>query len=88
LIVRQRIPADIVAEREVEGYERGPPPTAVTTVSVLRRPGPVIVDIDPTAVVIRRPSPGLVSDPRPAVRRTPRPATVAIWRPISIAANH
>ena len=88
MIVRQRIPADIVAEREVEGYERGPPPTAVTRVSVARRPGPVVINIDPTAVVIRRPSPWLVSDPRPPVRRTPGPTTVTIRCPISVAADH
>lgn len=54
----------------------------------VRYPRPVVVDIDPAAVVIRRPAPRFVADPRPAVRRTPRPMPIAIRSPVSVSGQH
>ena len=84
VVIRQRIPADVGSEREVESNERRPPPTAVPVVPAARHPDPVVVVEDPAAVVIRRPSPRFVADPRPTVWWTPGPMAVSIWRPICV----
>src|SRR6185369_3940220 len=49
-----------------------------------RTPGPIIVVVDPTAIVIRRPTPRLLAHPGPPVRRNPNPAAVAIRRPVVV----
>lgn len=86
LVVIQRVPADVVAKREVEDKrdERGPPPASVSVKLAARAPRPVAVVINPAAIVIRRPAPRLVTDPRPAVRRAPAPLAVAIRSPIAV----
>src|SRR4026209_708004 len=86
LVIIQRVPADVIAERDVEHKrdECGAPPASVPVVLAARAPGPVAVVINPTPVVIRRPAPRLVTNPRPTVRRTPRPMTVAIRRPVAV----
>jgi len=89
LVIVQRIPADVVAKRDVENKrdQRRTPPTAIVIKLAARTPSPVTVDINPTTVVIRRPAPWLVTNPRPAIRRTPGPLTVTIRRPIVIHAD-
>jgi hypothetical protein len=91
LVIRQRIPADVLAERKIEVYksdECRSPPTAVPIKPATRYPRPIVIVIDPTAVVIRRPSPRFVTDPRPAIRLDPGPGTITIWRPIVISADY
>ena len=86
LVIRKRIPADVVAEGKAEADksdERGPPPASLLVEVAARHPGPVIIVKDPAAIVIRRPTPRFVADPRPTVRRTPRPMTITIRRPIA-----
>src|SRR5215213_7177204 len=89
LVIIQRVPAHVIAEREVEHKrnERGTPPAPLLVEPAARRPGPIIVVVNPTTVVIRRPAPRLITNPRPTVRRTPRPMTVAIWRPIAVGVD-
>lgn len=86
LVITQRIPADVITERDVENErdERRTPPAPVAIKQAARSPGPVTVVVNPAPVVIRRPSPRLVSNPRPAVRRAPRPLPVTIRRPIAV----
>ncbi len=90
LVIRQRIPADVVSKRYVEHKrdEGRPPPTALPMKLTARTPGPHVVVVNPTAVVIRRPTPRFISDPGPTVRRTPRPLPVTIRRPIVVGADH
>src|SRR5688572_7605328 len=91
LVVRQRIPADVVSEREIkrdESDERGPPPTSFLVKLAARHPCPVVVVKDPAAVVIRSPTPRFIPDPGPTVRRKPRPMTVAIRRPVRVRVQH
>src|SRR5262245_2382722 len=92
IVIRERVPAVrvpvAISEREVElekGYECRTPPTPITLKLTAGTPGPVTVVIDPAAVVIRRPTPRLISHPGPAVRRTPDPMAVTIWRPIAVS---
>src|SRR5215213_2365947 len=89
LVVIQRVPADVVAKREVEDKrdEGGPPPASLPVKLAARAPRPVAVVINPAPVVIRRPAPRLVTNPRPAVRRAPGPLAVAIRRPIAVDAE-
>jgi hypothetical protein len=89
LVIIQRIPADVVTERDVEHErdQRRTPPTAVVVELAARAPRPVTVEVNPTAVVIRRPAPRLVANPRPAIRRTPGPLPVTIRRPIAVDAD-
>ena len=47
-------------------------------------PHPVVVVINPSPVVIRRPAPGFISDPGPTVWRTPRPISVTIRSPVVV----
>src|SRR5262249_40433049 len=91
MIVREWIPTDVVAEREVERHksnERRPPPTPVTIVVTSRAPRPMIVVVHPPAVVIRRPSPWFISYPGPSVRRAPGPAAVTIGGPVVVAVDN
>src|SRR5438445_10408975 len=53
-----------------------------------RAPGPIVVVINPAAVVIRRPTPWLLSHPGPAVWRAPRPVPVAIRRPVVVVVDY
>src|ERR1044072_18623 len=89
LVVRQRIPANVIAKRNVEHKrnQRRSPPTAFSVKLAAWTPRPIVVDEDPAAVVVRRPTPRFIADPRPAVRRTPSPLAVTIWRPIAVNAN-
>ena len=87
LVIVQRIPADVVAERNGKRDERRPPPTAMPVITAARTPGPIVVVIDPAAVVIRRPAPRLVANPGPAVRRNPTPAAVTIGRPVIVVVD-
>ena len=86
LVVRQGIPADIVAKGETkpdESDERRTPHTSSSIERAAWHPRPGVVVVDPTAEVIRCPTPRFVANPRPAVRRTPGPMTVTIRRPIA-----
>src|SRR5919205_4551347 len=68
--------------------ERGPPPRAPVLVAVAaRRPSPVVVHVDPAAVVIRSPAPIFVRDPGPAVRVAPDPTAVAVRRPVVVVVD-
>src|SRR5690242_12774948 len=90
LVIRQRIPADVVSKREVERYkrdERGSPPTAVSIKAAARTPSPVVVVVHPTPVVIRRPTPWLIPNPCPTVRRTPLPISITIRDPIAVTGD-
>ena len=89
LVIIQRIPAHVVAERDVEHKcdERRAPPAPLLVELAARGPRPIAVVIDPAPVVIRGPAPRLITNPRPAVRRTPGPMTVAIRRPVSVDAE-
>src|ERR1043166_732985 len=87
LIVVQRIPANVIAERNVEYDQRRTPPTAVPVISTARTPGPVVVVIDPTSVMIRRPTPRLLAHPGPTIRITPGPIAITIRRPVVVAAQ-
>ena len=90
LVIRQRVPADVVSKRYVEHKrdEGRPPPTALAMELTARTPGPGVVVVDPTAVVIRRPTPRFMSDPGPTVRWTPRPLPITIRRPIVVGSDH
>ena len=89
LVIVQRIPAHVITKRDVEDKrdQRRAPPTSLFVKLAARAPRPVIVVVNPTTVVIRRPAPRLVTNPRPTVRRTPGPITVAIWRPVAVDAD-
>src|SRR5437879_12219234 len=50
----------------------------------VRTPGPVVVVINPAAIVIRRPAPRFVADPGPAVRIAPEPRPETIRRPVVV----
>src|SRR2546426_11584565 len=50
----------------------------------VRTPGPVVVVIDPAAIMIRRPAPRFVADPGPSVRLTPDPGAKTIRRPVVV----
>src|SRR6185369_4815435 len=67
--------------------QRRTPPTAIAIELAARAPRPVTIEINPTAVVIRRPAPWLIANPRPAIRRTPGPLPITIWRPIAVDAD-
>jgi len=86
LVVRQRIPANIVAERKTKidkRNKRGPPPASLLVEVTTRHPDPNAVVMHPAPIVIRRPTPGFETNPSPAIRRTPRPMTITIWRPVA-----
>jgi len=89
LVIIERVPADVVAKRDVENKrdQRGPPPASLPIKLAARAPRPIAVVLNPAAVVIRRPAPRLVTNPRPAVRRTPTPLAVAIRRPVAVYAQ-
>jgi hypothetical protein len=89
LVVIQRIPADVIAKREVEHKrdEGRTPPTSIPIELAARAPRPVTVVINPTPVVIRRPAPWFVANPSPTIRRTPGPLPVTIRRPIAVNAD-
>jgi hypothetical protein len=89
LVVIQRIPANVIAKREVERErdQRRAPPTAVPIEQASWTPGPVTVVVNPASVVIRRPTPWLVTDPCPTIRRNPGPLPVTIRRPIAVNAD-
>src|SRR6266700_4300450 len=50
-------------------------------------PRPVIVVIDPAAIVIPRPSPRFITYPGPSVWWTPGPTAVTIGRPIVVVVD-
>src|SRR5262245_40311592 len=77
------VPAIIVVDID-EDHECWSPPTVISGEGTTRNPRPAPPVIDPTSVVIRRPSPGLVTDPCPTIGRTPNPVTVTIRRPIRV----
>ena len=83
MVIAQWIPTIVIAYID-EDYERRSPPTMISKVSTARTPGPVAAVIYPTSVVVRRPTPRLVTDPGPAIRGTPHPVTITIRRPIRI----
>ena len=87
VVIRERVPANVVAEREMEGDERWTPPAATPVIMATRAPRPVVVVIDPASVMIRSPTPRFIPNPGPTVRRTPGPATVAVWRPVVIVVD-
>src|SRR6476659_1039839 len=88
LVVVQRIPANIIATKNnAERYQRRSPPAAVTVVLTTRAPCPVVVVVDPTAVVIRCPAPRFLAHPGPAIRRNPGPVTITIWGPVVVAVD-
>src|SRR5882724_6747736 len=87
LVIRQRIPAVAVSERKMngnKGHQRRSPPTAMTVVMTTRTPGPVVVVVDPTTVVIGGPAPRFISHPCPTVRWAPGPVSITIRRPIIV----
>lgn len=84
MIVRERVPTNLIAVRDMESDECRPPPTAMTIVSAARTPCPIVVVINPTTIVIRRPAPRFMAHPSPTVRRHPNPTAIAIRRPIAI----
>jgi len=86
LVVVKRIPAIIVAKRDMERDECRSPPTSISVVPTAWTPRPSIVVIDPPSEVIRRPTPGFVTNPRPTIRWAPRPMAVTIWNPIIVDA--
>src|SRR5215204_4722065 len=87
MVIRQRIPRDVISKRNVESYERRPPPASVTVVVTPRTPGPIVVVVDPTAVVIRRPTPGFIANPSPAIGPNPRPSAISIRRPVAVVVD-
>src|SRR6185295_178041 len=88
LMIVQRIPANVIAKRNVKRYQRGSPPAAVPVVKTSRAPRPVAVIVDPAAIVIRSPTPRFVAHPGPAIRGNPAPATVAIRRPVVVVIDY
>lgn len=73
LVIRQRVPANVITEVNVEN-ERDQcrtPPTPLPVKLAAWTPGPKTVVINPTTIVIGRPTPRFISHPRPAIRRTP-----------------
>jgi hypothetical protein len=84
LMIRKWVPANIITEGEVECYERRAPPTAVAIVITSGTPRPIVVVIDPTAVVIRSPAPWFRAHPRPAVWLDPAPSSITIRGPVVV----
>lgn len=83
VIIRQRIPINAAAP--IRHYDQcRPPDTSAVSVMAVRRPVPVIVVPDPSAVMVCCPSPRFVIYPCPAVRSYPAPFTVTIRRPVRI----
>src|SRR5439155_22401479 len=75
-VIRKWIPADVISEGEVnrnKSDQRRAPPASVAIVLAAGTPGPIVVVVDPAAVVIGSPAPGLITNPGPTVRRTPSP---------------
>ena len=71
LVIVKRIPAIVIAKRKIhihKSYERRSPPTAFPVELAARAPGPVVVVVNPAAIVIRRPTPGFIAHPGPAIR--------------------
>src|SRR6185503_3810241 len=67
--------------------KRRTPPAAFSRVVTVRTPCPIVVVIDPTAIVIWGPSPRLITNPRPAVWLAPGPIAMAVRRPIKIVVD-
>src|SRR5262249_46304803 len=82
-VIVERIPAIIVVDRD-KSDECGTPPTVIADVGATRTPCPVPVVKDTASVVIRGPTPWLISHPGPTVRRTPNPVAISIRRPIGV----
>src|SRR5687767_15629674 len=87
MMIRERIPRNVVADRNVESYESRTPPTTIAMVVAARTPGPVVVVVDPATVVIRSPTPRFISDPRPTVRPNPGPGPMTIRRPVYVVVD-
>src|SRR5258706_7889755 len=87
LVIVQRIPADVITKNYLERDQRGPPPTAMTVILAARTPGPIVVVVNPAAVVIRSPAPGLLAHPGPTIRRNPVPIPIPIWSPIVVTVD-
>lgn len=68
MMIMKRVPANVIAKRNVKRYQRGPPPTAMPVIPAARTPRPVVVVIDPAAIMIRSPAPRLIPNPGPAIR--------------------
>src|SRR5687768_7463486 len=68
--------------------EGWPPPAAMAVVLAAWTPGPVVVVVDPAAVVIGCPAPRFISHPRPAIRWTPRPITMTVRCPVRVIVNN
>lgn len=85
MMIRQRIPTVIGSEIDVdidERYQRRPPPGRA--IIAVRTPRPIVVIVNPSTPVIRRPTPRFIADPRPSIRRYPRPMTVTIRGPVAV----
>jgi hypothetical protein len=89
MVIGKRIPTDLIAEVDVDykSHQSRPPPTTLAIVLASRSPGPVVVVIDPAAIVIGRPAPWLMTYPGPAIGRTPGPLAISIRYPIVVSSN-
>jgi hypothetical protein len=87
MVISKRIPIDMIPKRDVETYQRRTPPTAVPVVTAARTPSPVVVVVNPAAVVIGRPSPWFITHPSPPIWRTPDPIPISVGRPIVVSTD-
>lgn len=89
MTIGKRVPANLVAKVNInyKGHQGRSPPTALAIVLTTRSPRPGVVVVDPTAVVIRSPTPGFKAYPSPSIWRTPGPLAIAIRRPVIVTSQ-
>lgn len=87
-MIRERIPVDVVAKGDVKSNQRRSPPASPSMVTATWTPCPIVVVVNPAAIVIRRPAPRFITYPGPTVRRTPGPITITIRRPIVVVIDN
>jgi hypothetical protein len=87
MVVGKWIPTDVVAKDNIDCHQRRSPPTAIPVITTAWTPCPGVVVINPSAVVIRSPTPGFIANPRPAVRWTPHPIPITVRGPTVVAVD-
>ena len=83
MMVTEWIPAIVVVDINV-GDKCWLPPATIVIEGTPWTPRPITTVENPTAIVVRRPSPGFITNPRPTIRRAPDPMSITIRRPIIV----
>ena len=88
MMITEWIPVNLITKRNIERDQCRTPPTSIPVIITARAPGPVVVVIDPAAVVIRGPTPRFVTHPRPTIRGAPGPTPITIRRPAVVVVDY